>query len=219
MQSTTACRASKHCTQRLNALKAKAYWRWVRLVNACAKRWRSQWEALFGAYEEALQEWPHIVTAPQAVQVVEERVVEEQAVEEQVIESVEGKVTLEDWLGELREDSEGNRCRLLLLSSSLVSQGRGRAQYRWQHLLRPWVAHLAGNAERPMTTQLLSKARPWRVEPLEAENARYQLHNMLNAWRDGMQAPLPLAPQAAFAWLAKQGTPEMNPRKRRLRRR
>ncbi|CAM3571070.1 exodeoxyribonuclease V subunit gamma [Halomonas sp. FME1] len=168
-------------------------------------------EALFGAYEEALQEWPHIVTAPQAVQVVEERVVEEQAVEEQVIESVEGKVTLEDWLGELREDSEGNRCRLLLLSSSLVSQGRGRAQYRWQHLLRPWVAHLAGNAERPMTTQLLSKAGHVRLEPLEAENARYQLHNMLNAWRDGMQAPLPLAPQAAFAWLAKQGTPESDP--------
>ena len=151
-------------------------------------------DALFGAYEEALQEWPQVVAVPQAVHVVE---------------SAEGQVTLEDWLGELRQDDAGNRCRLLLLSSSLISQGRGRGQYRWQHLLRPWVAHLAGNIERPMTTQLLSKAGHVRLEPLEAENARYQLQNLLSAWCDGMQAPLPLAPQAAFAWLAKQGTPEL----------
>ncbi|MDN6322886.1 MAG: exodeoxyribonuclease V subunit gamma, partial [Halomonas sp.] len=150
-------------------------------------------DALFGAYEEALQEWPQVVAVPQAVHVVER---------------AEGQVTLEDWLGELRQDEAGNRCRLLLLSSSLVSQGRGRGQYRWQHLLRPWVAHLAGNSERPMTTQLLSKAGHVRLEPLEAENARYQLDALLSAWCDGMQAPLPLAPQAAFAWLAKQGTPE-----------
>ncbi|BBI63159.1 hypothetical protein HSBAA_44650 [Vreelandella sulfidaeris] len=146
-------------------------------------------EALFGAYEEALQEWPHVVAAPQAVY-------------------VEGRVTLEDWLGELRQDEAGNRCRLLLLSSSLISQGRGRGQYRWQHLLRPWVAHLAGNSEQPLTTQLLSKAGHVRLEPLDAENARYQLETILSAWCDGMQAPLPLAPQAAFAWLAKLGTPE-----------
>ena len=153
-------------------------------------------EALFGAYAEALQEWPHEVAAPHAVHVIEKN---------------EEKVTLEDWLGELRQDQAGNRCRLLLLSSSLVSQGRGRGQYRWQHLLRPWVAHLAGNSERPMTTQLLSKAGHVRLEPLEAENARYQLQNLLSAWCDGMQAPLPLAPQAAFAWLAKLGTPESEP--------
>ena len=130
-------------------------------------------EALFSAYEEALQEWPHGVAAPQAVHVVER---------------TEEKVALEDWLGELRQDEAGNRCRLLLLSSSLVSQGRGRGQYRWQHLLRPWVAHLAGNIVRPMTTQLLSKAGHVRLEPLDAENAHYQLQNMLNAWCDGMQA-------------------------------
>lgn len=146
-------------------------------------------EALFGAYEEALQEWPHVVAALQAVY-------------------VEGRVTLEDWLGELRQDEAGNRCRLLLLSSSLISQGRGRGQYRWQHLLRPWVAHLAGNSEQPLTTQLLSKAGHVRLEPLDAENARYQLETILSAWCDAMQAPLPLAPKAAFAWLAKLGTPE-----------
>jgi exodeoxyribonuclease V gamma subunit len=148
-------------------------------------------EALFGAYEEALQEWPHVVAAPQAVH-------------------IEGQVTLEDWLGELRRNENGDRCRLLLLSSSLVSQGRGRGQYRWTHLLRPWVAHLAGNAETPMTTQLLSKAGHVRLEPLGAENARAQLQTLLNAWCDGMQAPLPLAPQAAFAWLTKQSTVDDN---------
>ncbi|MEC8935969.1 MAG: exodeoxyribonuclease V subunit gamma, partial [Pseudomonadota bacterium] len=144
-------------------------------------------EALFNAYEEALDAWPH--TLPDTM-----------------IHFEAHGLTLEEPLGELRQDEAGHRCRLLLLSSSLISQGSGRGQYRWSHLLRPWVAHLAGNLDGPMTTQLLSKAGHVTLAPVDAETARQHLETQLAAWQAGLETPLPLAPQAAFAWLSKQGT-------------
>lgn len=147
---------------------------------------------LFNAYQEALDQWPIALPAPEPVRV----------------ESADGTV-LEDWLNELRQNEAGERCRLLLLSSSLISQGSGRGQYRWTHLLRPWVAHLAGNLSGPMTTQLLSKAGNITLDPIAADTARAHLDTQMTAWQAGLQAPLPLAPQAAFAWLTKLGTPEI----------
>ncbi|TNH17887.1 exodeoxyribonuclease V subunit gamma [Halomonas sp. BL6] len=147
-------------------------------------------EELFNAYEEALDAWPHLLP-------------------DSLIHFEAHGLTLEEPLGELRQDEEGHRCRLLLLSSSLISQGSGRGQYRWSHLLRPWVAHLAGNLDGPMTTQLLSKAGHVTLEPVAADTARQHLETQLAAWQAGQQTPLPLAPQAGFAWLAKQGTQEI----------
>ncbi|MED5458682.1 MAG: exodeoxyribonuclease V subunit gamma, partial [Pseudomonadota bacterium] len=147
-------------------------------------------EALFNAYEDALDAWPHPLP-------------------DTMIHFEAHGLTLEEPLGELRQDEAGHRCRLLLLSSSLISQGSGRGQYRWSHLLRPWVAHLAGNLDGPMTTQLLSKAGHVTLAPVDAETARQHLETQLAAWQAGLETPLPLAPQAAFAWLSKQGTPDM----------
>ncbi|MDR5886295.1 exodeoxyribonuclease V subunit gamma [Vreelandella janggokensis] len=147
---------------------------------------------LFSAYQDALDQWPIALPAPEPVRV----------------ESADG-IVLEDWLNELRQNEAGDRCRLLLLSSSLISQGSGRGQYRWTHLLRPWVAHLAGNLSGPMTTQLLSKAGNITLDPIAADTARAHMDTQMNAWQAGLEAPLPLAPQAAFAWLTKLGTPEI----------
>jgi exodeoxyribonuclease V gamma subunit len=147
---------------------------------------------LFSAYQDALDQWPIALPAPEPVRV----------------ESADG-IVLEDWLNELRQNEAGDRCRLLLLSSSLISQGSGRGQYRWTHLLRPWVAHLAGNLSGPMTTQLLSKAGNITLDPIAADTARAHLDTQMTAWQAGLEAPLPLAPQAAFAWLTKLGTPEI----------
>ncbi|WP_018918649.1 exodeoxyribonuclease V subunit gamma [Vreelandella zhanjiangensis] len=150
-------------------------------------------QALFDDYQDALAEWPYSEEAPQAVAFRAHA------------------LSINDWINELRLDEDGNRCRLLLVSNSLISQGRGRGQYRWQHLLRPWVAHLAANAASPMTTQLLSKAGHVRFAPLNADIARDHLTTILQCWQDGMATPLPLAPQAAFAWLGKEGNPESTP--------
>ena len=150
-------------------------------------------EALFEAYEAALDTWPHAVDEPVAVRRVHH--------ERELI----GVPLLEDWLDELREDAAGERCRLLLTSSSLI---KGR-QYRWQHLIRPWVAHLAGHLDgRPLTTQILSKAGHVTLAPLDPDTARAHLLELIRAWQAGMRAPLPLAVTTGFAWLGKQGTPQ-----------
>ena len=145
-------------------------------------------EALFSDYEEALDAWPIALGDPAAIH----------------LEGSNG-ITLEDWLGELRQDDAGNRCRLLLLSSSLVKNSK----YQWHLLLRHWVAHLAGNLSGPMTTQLLSKAGNITLEPIAADIAHAHLETQLSAWQHGLKVPLPLAPQAAFAWLTKLGTPDI----------
>ncbi|MFG6666967.1 exodeoxyribonuclease V subunit gamma [Halomonas sp. HNIBRBA4712] len=144
-------------------------------------------EALFEEYENALETWPNVERAPLAVRVTPEQ----------------GPV-LEDWLGELRYDEAGERCRVLLLSSSLVSQNK----YQWHHLLRHWVAHLAGNASAPMTTRLISRAGHVTLAPVAAEIAHAHLCTQLAAWQRGQQAPLPLSPQAGFEWLNQLGTLE-----------
>ncbi|MCE9663253.1 exodeoxyribonuclease V subunit gamma [Halomonas sp. M5N1S17] len=143
---------------------------------------------LFEAYEAALDEWPHAIEEPEPVQL-----------------NVPGAPPLEDWLDELRRDPEGNRCRLVLVSSSLIKKGK----YHWHHILRHWIAHLAGHLEgHPLTTRLLSKAGHVTLPPLDPELARGHLREIVKTWQAGMREPLPLACDTAFVWLSKLGTPE-----------
>ncbi|MCC5882075.1 MAG: exodeoxyribonuclease V subunit gamma [Halomonas sp.] len=164
----------------------------VLAMGAFGERMRQQltepMEELFGAYEEALEQWPRQIEVP-----------------EPVLLNMPGAPPLEDWLDELRESATGDRCRLVLTSSSLVKKGK----YRWSHILRHWVAHLAGHLDgAPMTTRLLSKAGHVTLPPLDPEAARTHLRDIVKMWQAGMQAPLPLACDTAFVWLSKLGTPE-----------
>jgi exodeoxyribonuclease V gamma subunit len=144
-------------------------------------------DTLFADYRQALADWPHPVAEPLAVSL-----------------PFNDGLSLEDWLGELRVNGAGERCRLLLTTSSLIKQGR----YQWRHWLGPWVAHLAGQLEGPMTTRLLSRAGTGALAPLPAEVAHGHLTAIAAAWQAGMASPLPLARDTAFAWLDKGGTPQ-----------
>lgn len=164
----------------------------VLAMGAFGERMREQltepMEELFEAYEEALEQWPRQIEEP-----------------EPVLLNVPGAPPLEDWLDELRESATGERCRLVLTSSSLVKKGK----YRWSHILRHWVAHLAGHLDgASMTTRLLSKAGHVTLPPIDPEAARTHLRDIVKMWQAGMQAPLPLACDTAFVWLSKLGTPE-----------
>ncbi|QOR39984.1 exodeoxyribonuclease V subunit gamma [Billgrantia diversa] len=164
----------------------------VLAMGAFGERMREQltepMEALFEAYEEALETWPHAIDEPEPVQL-----------------SMPGAPPIEDWLDELRVSESGERCRLVLTSSSLVKKGK----YRWSHILRHWVAHLAGHLnDKPMTTLLISKAGHVTLPPLDPEAARGHLREILKTWQAGMQVPLPLACDTAFVWLSKLGTPD-----------
>ncbi|AXY41940.1 exodeoxyribonuclease V subunit gamma [Halomonas sp. JS92-SW72] len=155
-------------------------------------------ESLFADYRQVLDEWPHAVEEPLTVS-LDLR----EALGEGWDESPGDGMALEDWLGELRESDAGERCRVLLTTSSLVNKGK----YHWKHWLGPWVAHLAGQLEGPMTTRLLSRAGGGTLAPLPAEEARARLADIAAAWQHGMATPLPLPRDTAFAWLEKGGSP------------
>lgn len=172
----------------------------VLAMGAFGERMREQlsepMDALFEAYEQALDAWPRSLDDPEPVQL-----------------SVPGAPPLEDWLDELRESESGERCRLVLASSSLVKKGK----YRWSQILRHWVAHLAGHLnDRPMTTLLLSKAGEVTLPPLDPEAARQQLREIVRTWQAGMQTPLPLACDTAFVWLSKLGSSQHPPESERV---
>ncbi|PWV75824.1 exodeoxyribonuclease V subunit gamma [Halomonas sp. A11-A] len=155
-------------------------------------------ESLFADYRQVLDEWPHAMEEPLTVSL---------DLREALGEGGEEKpgrgLALEDWLGELRVNDAIERCRVLLTTSSLVNKGK----YHWKHWLGPWVAHLAGQLEGPMTTRLLSRAGGGTLAPLPAEEARARLADIAAAWQHGMTTPLPLARDTAFAWLEKGGSP------------
>ncbi|RTR06890.1 exodeoxyribonuclease V subunit gamma [Halomonas nitroreducens] len=145
-------------------------------------------DALFEAYAEKLAAWPHAWETPAPVSLA--------------LATDAGPLLVEDWLDGLRENDEGERCRLVLMTSSLVNKGK----YHWKHWLAPWVSHLAGQlALGPMTTVLLSRAGGGTLPPLDEATARAHLEAVARAWRAGMTAPLPLARDTAFAWHEKGG--------------
>ncbi|WP_300273764.1 exodeoxyribonuclease V subunit gamma [Halomonas sp.] len=156
-------------------------------------------DSLFADYRQVLEEWPHAMHEPLDISL---------DLGEALGEAHEGApgegLMLEDWLGELRVNDAMERCRLLLVTSSLVKKGK----YQWRHWIGPWVAHLAGQLQGPMTTRLLSRAGGGTLAPLPAEQARAHLADIAAAWQHGMAAPLPLARDTAFAWLEKGGTPQ-----------
>ncbi|GAA5175543.1 exodeoxyribonuclease V subunit gamma [Modicisalibacter zincidurans] len=167
----------------------------VLAMGAFGSRMREQlvepMEALFDAYAAALEAWPHAIDEPEAV-----------------LLDVPGAAPLEDWLDGLRLNADGERCRLVLTSSSLIKKGR----YHWHHILRPWVAHLSGHLDgQPMTTRLLSKAGHVTLPPLEPATARAHLVELIAAWQAGMREPLPLASGSAFVWLSKLGSSQNTP--------
>ncbi len=109
-----------------------------------------------------------------------------------------GPWRLEDWLGGLRGQPDGARCRLVLDSGGLV-EGK---TYRRDKLLPHWVHHLAGHlGGQPMTTVVVSKAGTVTLAPLPPEAARGHWAVLVGAWREGMTRPLPLAVGSALAWL------------------
>ncbi|MDR5865372.1 exodeoxyribonuclease V subunit gamma [Halomonas koreensis] len=145
-------------------------------------------DKVLGDYADQLEAWPHAWETPAAVSLA--------------LATDEGPLHIEDWLDGLRENAAGERCRLVLMTSSLINKGK----YNWKHWLAPWVAHLAGQlALGPMTTVLLSRAGGGTLAPMDATTARAHLETIARAWRAGMTAPLPLARDTAFAWHEKGG--------------
>ncbi|MBS0341433.1 MAG: exodeoxyribonuclease V subunit gamma, partial [Proteobacteria bacterium] len=146
-------------------------------------------EKMFGEYARALAQWPHAL--PDA------------ALDYLPPGEPDEALHLLDWLGQLRANDAGERCRLLLDSGSLV---KGRS-YRRDRVVPFWVAHVAAHvAGKPLTTIIISKAGKVQLEPLSLEVAQAHWQQLLSAWQEGLHRPLPLALQTALAWIDKGGS-------------
>ncbi|ARP84949.1 exodeoxyribonuclease V subunit gamma [Bordetella genomosp. 9] len=135
-------------------------------------------------YAKALARWPHAIPGDMPVAV-----------------APAGDVpALEDSIAGLRRNDEGERCRVLVDSSSLIPKGK----YRAARVIPHWVAHVAAQlAAGEVSTVVVSKAGDVIFPPLPPDDALRCLRQWLQAWRTGMCRPLPLAPATAFEWLTR----------------
>lgn len=123
---------------------------------------------------------------------------------------------LEDWLGGLRRDASGRLARLQLLSGKL-HEGRS---FKWHSLVRHWLQHLAlQRLGQPVSSVLVSQTGTLEIPPLPSERAGEYLDQLIDAWRQGMRQPLPVACRTAFAWLASGGAAEPEKAMREARKR
>ncbi|MDM0012468.1 exodeoxyribonuclease V subunit gamma [Variovorax sp. J22P168] len=144
-------------------------------------------DKMFADYAQALEAWPEVLP---------------DAALDDIDEGLPESLRLSDWLGDLRANAQGERCRLLLDSGSFLKDKR----YRLDKLVRFWVAHVAAHLDgEPITTVVIGKNGAVRLKALSAEAARLQWARLLDAWQQGLARPLPLALKSGFAWLDKGG--------------
>lgn len=105
----------------------------------------------------------------------------------------EGPVSLLDWLGDLRRNSQGQWARLQSYAGAVTARpDRG---------LSLWAAHLAGCASGLRLTSLLVGTDGVAcLPPLPAEQARSDLQQLAGLAVAGLQQPLPVAAKTALAW-------------------
>ncbi|MGP0173496.1 exodeoxyribonuclease V subunit gamma [Pseudomonas sp. NCHU5208] len=110
----------------------------------------------------------------------------------------QGDVRLEGWLSGLRRGRDGTLASLQMLPGALAKDGA----WKWHRLLRPYVLHLIASAcEQPLTTLLVGEDQALAFDPVPLERAREVLGTWLQAWVEGMCAPLPLALKTSLVWL------------------
>lgn len=145
---------------------------------------------LFERYRSALADWPESLGEPVAF--------------EYGFENDRGSAEVADLIDQLRVNSEGRRCRLVVANSGLLSGAGSGRKVRYANLMRDWVIHLAGQlTDQPFETLILAKEekRRFTFPEIPADRARHHLEAILAAWMDATTRTLPLHCEAGFAWL------------------
>jgi exodeoxyribonuclease V gamma subunit len=111
---------------------------------------------------------------------------------------------LDDWLGGLRAAAGRPDQRVWLeLQPGRLCSGDKRKTVRAERLLGAWVRMVvAGACGLAVRGVLVGRDATVTVEPVPAADAVAALAALMQAWRAGMSAPLPLAGRTALAWAA-----------------
>ncbi|MBV2131367.1 exodeoxyribonuclease V subunit gamma [Pseudomonas sp. MAP12] len=135
-------------------------------------------------YQALYALWPHRLESPRQLQFAH------------------AGVELDGWLGGLRSRGDEALARIELQPGELKKD----KSLKWHRLLRPWVAHVAAAAcGLQLTTLLVGEDVSLEFTPVAQDEAQQILQRWLEGWRDGLNAPLPMALQTAIAWLSSGG--------------
>jgi len=106
---------------------------------------------------------------------------------------------VEDWLPNLRQDSQGRYGQILARPQAVFAKG---GLPKWHNLIRPWVRHLAACAiGLDLTSFVVGPDGYVELRRLETATAKAWLEDLAQAWQEGLARPLPLPCKTAFAWL------------------
>ncbi|MBK4739130.1 exodeoxyribonuclease V subunit gamma [Noviherbaspirillum pedocola] len=112
------------------------------------------------------------------------------------------ELTLEDWLDRLHSDGE-RRVWLAQSSGRMVSRKGQAAEARPHRLIDAWVRQLAAAAQGEVLSGfLVGRDVVIAFDPLEQDEARAVLGELLACWREGMARPLPAACKTALELIA-----------------
>jgi len=117
-----------------------------------------------------------------------------------------GDVVLEDWVDGLRQgppDAQSvTPLAWLALDPGQLCEKTAKPKPRPAQLLGAWLRSLASAACGVQATGVLvGRDSVIEISPMPQEQARQTLERLLQLWQAGMQAPLPLPPKTALAWL------------------
>ena len=102
-------------------------------------------------------------------------------------------------LSNLRQSSDLQHKGMIYLTAQALITDK---KIKYPNLLLYWVQHLAGCAAgMNLQTLVIGSDTVIEIDPLTQTEAHEQLKTLVEAWYQGMQAPLPVACKTAFAWL------------------
>lgn len=126
-----------------------------------------------------------------------------EAAERQSVRLQAGEVVLEDWIDHLRQGEViGMSTAWLELDPGKLLQTAKKPFARADKLLGPWVRSLAIAASGVAAQGVLvGRDGVIEISPMPQDEAKNTLSLLLTLWQSGMNAPLPLPPKTALAWL------------------
>ena len=116
------------------------------------------------------------------------------------LEAGHHQVQLVSWLSGVRQ-APGSEA--LARINLVPGQRRGKKDtLRWRPLLADWVIHVLASATGyPLHSWVVAGDATLHFAPLPTPEAQNLMDVWLAAWLEGLNRPLPCAPETAFAWL------------------
>ncbi|QWT18354.1 exodeoxyribonuclease V subunit gamma [Bacillus sp. NP157] len=121
-------------------------------------------------------------------------------------------VVIEDWLAGLRANDAGDLAALLVSPTAVLDSRGSPLAHR---VVAPWVDHLVAQAAgHAIETRYIGPDGSIVMRPMPRDVAHAALAALVDAWREGMSRPLPVAMKTAIAWIGTdKGEPEAGARR------